>query len=408
MAEAPGGDRVPVGRSLTGVGYALVFVYAVRMAGMYAITTTTLLLHAGLLPRWVALLSYLMAAVMLVSTTLHPALLLVFPGWVALAGLIVLVSHRTVRCPDFPEEPTMNTPTGTTTHTDATGPLEDIPGPRALPLLGNAFDIDRADPLGGFVRMAQEYGPIFKIVTPGGMRLLVSGPELVDEVCDDARFDKKVSGGLANLRKGAAGSGLFTSDTDDPLWARAHNILMTPFSLQSMRDYMPKMLDLADQLMDKWSRLNPGEEVDVPADMTRLTLDTIALCGFGYRFNSFYRETPHPFVEAMVRVLAESQTRMQQLPVQTRLRIRAKRQLDEDQAFMNDLVDQIIAERRAGSRGWGRRGRHDRPARPHAHRRRQADRARSCPTRTSARSASPSSSPGTRRPPGCSRSRSTI
>ena len=56
------------------------------------------------------------------------------------------------------------------------------------------------------------------------------------------------------------------------------------------------MIDIADQLMDKWDRLNPGEEVDVPADMTRLTLDTIALCGFGYRFNSFYRDTPHPFV----------------------------------------------------------------------------------------------------------------
>jgi hypothetical protein len=56
-----------------------------------AITTTTLLLHAGLLPRWVALLSYLMAAGMLVTATFHPALLLVFPGWVALASLIVLV-----------------------------------------------------------------------------------------------------------------------------------------------------------------------------------------------------------------------------------------------------------------------------------------------------------------------------
>jgi hypothetical protein len=75
------------------VGYARLtglLGVAFAMAGMYAITTTTLLLHAGLLPRWVALLSYLMAAVMLVSTTLHPALLLVFPGWVALAGLIVL------------------------------------------------------------------------------------------------------------------------------------------------------------------------------------------------------------------------------------------------------------------------------------------------------------------------------
>ena len=54
------------------------------------------------------------------------------------------------------------------------------------------------------------------------------------------------------------------------------------------------MLDLAEQLMDKWSRVNPDDDVDVPADMTRLTLDTIALCGFGYRFNSFYRDTEHP------------------------------------------------------------------------------------------------------------------
>jgi cytochrome P450/NADPH-cytochrome P450 reductase len=107
------------------------------------------------------------------------------------------------------------------------------------------------------------------------------------------------------------------------------------------------MLDVADQLVDKWARLNPGEEVDVAADMTRLTLDTIALCGFGYRFNSFYRESPHPFVDAMVRTLAESQARARQLPIQTRLRVRAQRQFEEDEAFMNDLVDGIIAERRA-------------------------------------------------------------
>ena len=122
---------------------------------------------------------------------------------------------------------------------------------------------------------------------------------------------------------------------------------MSPFSLQAMRDYMPKMVDIAEQLMDKWSRLNPGEEVDVPADMTRLTLDTIALCGFGYRFNSFYRDTPHPFVEAMVRTLAEAQARTRQLPIQTRLKIRAQRRVEEDQAFMNGLVDRLIAERRA-------------------------------------------------------------
>ena len=225
--------------------------------------------------------------------------------------------------------------------------LDGIPGPHGLPLVGNVFDIDAHNPIEGFLHLAQEYGPIYKLNVPGGTRLFVSGPELVAEVCDEARFDKLVAGGLANLRSGAAGSGLFTSETQDPLWQRAHNILVAPFSLKALREYMPKMLDIADQLMDKWGRLNPGEEVDVPADMTRLTLDTIALCGFGYRFNSFYRETPHPFVQAMVRTLAESQARARQLPIQTRLKIRAQRQVEDDQAFMNDLVDRLIAERRA-------------------------------------------------------------
>ena len=66
-----------------------------------------------------------------------------------------------------------------------------------------------------------------------------------------------------------------------------------------MKDYHAMMVDLAVQLVQKWARLNPNEDVDVPEDMTRLTLDTIGLCGFNYRFNSFYRETPHPFITSM-------------------------------------------------------------------------------------------------------------
>src|SRR4051794_28475689 len=229
----------------------------------------------------------------------------------------------------------------------ATLSLDEIPGPRGLPVLGNARAVDADAPFESLLRLADEFGPIFRLVVPGGTRLIVTGPELMDELCDDARYDKKVTGGQAALRGAMGTSGLFTSDTQDPLWHRAHNILMAPFSMQAMRDYQPKMLDIADQLVEKWARLNPGEAVDVPADMTRLTLDTIALCGFGYRFNSFYRDTAHPFVEAMMRTLMESQARVRQLKVRTRLRIRAQRQLDEDQAFMNDLVDRLIAERRA-------------------------------------------------------------
>ncbi|MHA6796336.1 hypothetical protein ACVGVM_22905 [Pseudonocardia bannensis] len=82
-----------VARALAAAGYAMVFVYGVRAAGMYMITTTGLARAAGVLPRWVAVLSYLAATFLLVSTTFHPAILLVFPAWVALMSTALLI-HR--------------------------------------------------------------------------------------------------------------------------------------------------------------------------------------------------------------------------------------------------------------------------------------------------------------------------
>lgn len=82
--------QVGVARALASAGYGLVFVYGVRVAGMYMITTTTLASKAGLLPRWLALLGYLAAAFLLVSTTFHPAILLIFPTWVVLVSVLVL------------------------------------------------------------------------------------------------------------------------------------------------------------------------------------------------------------------------------------------------------------------------------------------------------------------------------
>ena len=88
----PGPD---VARALSSLGYALVFVYGVRAAGLYMFTTTGLMRTTQLLPRPLVLLSYLAAAFLLLSVTFHPAILLVFPGWVLMVSIVLLV-HRPV------------------------------------------------------------------------------------------------------------------------------------------------------------------------------------------------------------------------------------------------------------------------------------------------------------------------
>jgi hypothetical protein len=82
---------VDVARALTATGYGLVFVFGVRATGMYMITATTLLRGTGILPRWLVLAGYLAAAFLLVSTTFHPAVLMVFPAWVVAVSVAVLV-----------------------------------------------------------------------------------------------------------------------------------------------------------------------------------------------------------------------------------------------------------------------------------------------------------------------------
>ncbi|MCY7868737.1 bifunctional P-450/NADPH--P450 reductase [Bacillus spizizenii] len=221
-----------------------------------------------------------------------------------------------------------------------------IPQPKTYGPLGNLPLIDKDKPTLSLIKLAEEQGPIFQIHTPAGTTIVVSGHELVREVCDEERFDKSIEGALEKVRA-FSGDGLFTSWTHEPNWRKAHNILMPTFSQRAMKDYHEKMVDIAVQLIQKWARLNPNEAVDVPGDMTRLTLDTIGLCGFNYRFNSYYRETPHPFINSMVRALDEAMHQMQRLDFQDKLMVRTKRQFHHDIQTMFSLVDSIIAERRS-------------------------------------------------------------
>lgn len=220
-----------------------------------------------------------------------------------------------------------------------------FPQPKTYGPLGSLPIIDKDKPLQSFMKLARELGPIFQFQFPGRITTFVSSAALAKEICDETRFDKKVGPALQKVRA-FGGDGLFTSETKEPNWKKAHNILLPSFSQQAMKGYHAKMVDLAAQLIQKWARLNPADEIDVPEDMTRLTLDTIGLCGFNYRFNSFYRETTHPFVNSMVRALDEAMSQTQRLGIQDKLMIKSKKQFREDIQYMFSLVDELIADRK--------------------------------------------------------------
>src|SRR5258706_4353474 len=226
----------------------------------------------------------------------------------------------------------------------STNRLSPIPHPPTKPVVGNMLSLDSSAPVQNLARLAKELGPIFWLDMMGAPIVIVSGHDLVEELSDEKRFDKAVRGPLRRVRA-VAGDGLFTADTSEPNWSKAHNILLRPFGTRAMQSYHRSMVDIADQLVKKWERLNGDEEIDVVHDMTALTLDTIGLCGFDYRFNSFYRRDYHPFVESLVRSL-ETIMMIRGLPMENLWMQKRRRDLAGDVAFMNKMVDEIVAERR--------------------------------------------------------------
>jgi cytochrome P450/NADPH-cytochrome P450 reductase len=222
--------------------------------------------------------------------------------------------------------------------------LDPIPHPRKKPVVGNMLSLDPNAPVQDLVRLSKELGPIFWLDMMGAPLVIVAGHDLIDELSDEKRFDKTVRGSLRRVRA-VGGDGLFTADTSEPNWSKAHNILLQPFGNRAMQSYHPSMVDIAEQLVKKWERLNPDEEIEVVQDLTALTLDTIGLCGFDYRFNSFYRRDYHPFVDALVRSL-ETIMMTRGLPLENLWLQKRRKTLAEDVTFMNRMVDEIIAERR--------------------------------------------------------------
>ncbi|MFD3564317.1 hypothetical protein ACFWVU_32365 [Streptomyces sp. NPDC058686] len=84
----------PFGRQFA---YALLTTYAMRMAAVFIITTSTIGRRAGALPRPLVVLGYVAGLVLLVAGANVPWSELVFPAWALILSLNILRGRRSAR-----------------------------------------------------------------------------------------------------------------------------------------------------------------------------------------------------------------------------------------------------------------------------------------------------------------------
>lgn len=206
----------------------------------------------------------------------------------------------------------------------AEGPL---PGPDRLIGRPRALAVDL---------LGELHGPLFYADFNGGIRKLYAcSLELVTELCDESRFAKNLTATLARVRP-LAGDGLFTAYNGEPNWQKAHDVLLPGFSYAGLRTYHSAMLDINCKMMDRWDASAGVRPVDVSNDLQKLAMDTVALAGFGSRFNSFdcpgLAPIPQSFTTAIGELVSPTPT-----PVFT-----------EELATLYTFIDGLIAQHQSG------------------------------------------------------------
>ncbi|CAG8401364.1 unnamed protein product [Penicillium salamii] len=221
-----------------------------------------------------------------------------------------------------------------------------IPQPSGLPILGNLLDMTPGNVWASLNRLATEHGDagIFKITVLGKQLVFITNAALLEEICDEKRFRKSITGPIVEIRR-LANDSLFTAYDHEKSWGIAHRI-MAPFVVPETVKAMHTDIEITtNDLIKKWTSANDTRKrVDVSNDLDRLNHAANMQCFFTQHTDCVLGEEP-PVLKAMLDTTFEAVRRPSRPKLLTWLRHQSK--FDKDIKIVREYCAQVIAHRRA-------------------------------------------------------------
>ena len=171
----------------------------------------------------------------------------------------------------------------------ATAALRDyasLPGPRGLPVVGNALQIESTRFHQQLEQWAAQYGAFYKLKLGPRQVIVLGDHEIVAQVLRDRPAGFRRSTRMEEIwTEMGLPIGVFGANGE--VWARQRRMVMAGFDPASVRRYFPAMQDVTQRLVVRWQKAAAtGAAIDLQADLMRYTVDTIAGLAFGDPVNT--------------------------------------------------------------------------------------------------------------------------
>lgn len=164
--------------------------------------------------------------------------------------------------------------------------IGDLPGPRGLPIVGNAFQLDRGRLHQTVEAWAREFGPFFRFRLGRRTLLGVADHEALSAALRDRPdgFRRTKHLETIGLEMGLT-PGLFGANGE--AWRRQRRMVMAGFDPTHVKAYFPSLLKVTQRLRGRWLRAaNAGQAIELQPELMRFTVDAIAGLAFGADVNT--------------------------------------------------------------------------------------------------------------------------
>jgi cytochrome P450 len=227
----------------------------------------------------------------------------------------------------------------------ATRSIDDLPGPRSWPLIGNALQA-RPDRLHATAeRWCDEYGPFFRFDI-GPRRVMAIGDlETMNEILRDRPDGYRRWRELEEINEETGFNGLFSVEGDT--WRRQRRLVVTALNSNHLQRYFHVVHTATERLYKRLSEAaRDGRELDIQDELTSFSVDVTSALAFGHDLNTLERRDNA--LQKHIEVVFEGTARRIFMPVRYWhwFRLPADRAFDRSRGELLRAVEGFIAQAR--------------------------------------------------------------
>jgi cytochrome P450 len=157
----------------------------------------------------------------------------------------------------------------------------DLPGPFALPVVGNLLQIEATRLHQQLEHWCEVYGPVFRLRLGPRKAVVISDHELIAAALRDRPDGFRRTQRLEQISNemGLLG-GVFGANGES--WRMQRRMVMASFDPGHVKRYFPTLQRVAGRLLARWQQAaRRGQAIELQADLMRYTVDVIAGLAFG-------------------------------------------------------------------------------------------------------------------------------